>query len=196
MSLTVAGRQLVAPTTREVAAGELLAVVGASGTGKTSLLAVLAGLSPATSGSVELDGVDVLTVDRRRIGVVTQPVVLAGSLTVEENVSLPMQAGHRPADDVLAATAAALRLLSLDGLADRMPSRLSGGQRQRVAAARAVVGDPALVVADEPTSELDESSRGKVIDLLRATAARGATVIVATHDAEVAASCDQTLVLG
>jgi ABC-type lipoprotein export system ATPase subunit len=195
-SLTVAGRELLEPTSMTVAPGELLAVVGASGTGKTSVLSVLAGLVPATTGTVTLDEVDVLTVDRRRIGVVTQPVVLASSLTVEENISLPLQAGKRPPADVVTATEAVLHRLNLDGLASRMPARLSGGQRQRVATARAVVGGPALVVADEPTSELDEDSRGRVVDVLRATAAAGAIVVVATHDAEVAAVCTLTLPLG
>jgi ABC-type lipoprotein export system ATPase subunit len=194
--VTVAGRQLLCPTDLSVAPGTLLAVVGASGSGKTSVLAAMSGLAAPTTGAALLDDEPVTSVDRRHIGVVTQPIVLAASLTVEENVGLPLQTLRRSGDDIDRATDELLGQLRLDRLADRLPSQLSGGQRQRVATARAVIARPRLVVADEPTSELDESSRGTVVDVLRLAAGHGAAVVIATHDAQVADSCDAVLRLG
>jgi ABC-type lipoprotein export system ATPase subunit len=194
-AVSVHERALLAATDLRVADGELLAIVGASGSGKTSVLASLAGMAPPASGDAFVDDARVGDVDRRRIGVVTQPVVLAATLTVEENVSLPMQASGRSAEDIDAATEELLLQLRLDRLADRLPSQLSGGQRQRVATARAVVGRPRLVVADEPTSELDEASRDRVMDVLRLAAGHGAVVVIATHDTVIADACDRRLVL-
>jgi ABC-type lipoprotein export system ATPase subunit len=196
LCVRVAGRELLRPTDLSVAPGTLLAVVGASGSGKTSVLAALAGLAAPSSGAALLDDEPVTSVDRRQIGVVTQPVVLAASLTVEENVGLPLQTLRTRGEDIDRATDELLGQLRLDRLADRLPAQLSGGQRQRVATARAVIARPRLVVADEPTSELDESTRGAVVDVLRLAAGYGAAVVIATHDSQVADSCDAVLVLG
>jgi ABC-type lipoprotein export system ATPase subunit len=196
LCVRVAGRTLLRPTDLSVAPGTLLAVVGASGSGKTSVLAALAGLAAPSSGAALLDDEPVTSVDRRQIGVVTQPVVLAASLTVEENVGLPLQTLRTRGEDIDRATDELLGQLRLDRLADRLPAQLSGGQRQRVATARAVIARPRLVVADEPTSELDESTRGAVVDVLRLAAGYGAAVVIATHDSQVADSCDAVLVLG
>jgi putative ABC transport system ATP-binding protein len=193
--IRIAGRQLVDALDLTVDDGELLAIVGASGSGKTSMLAAMSGLAPLSAGIALVDDVPVGTVDRRQIGVVTQPVVLAATLTVEENVSLPLQAAGRIGSEIDAAIAEVLAQLRLDRLANRLPAELSGGQRQRVATARAVIGRPRLVVADEPTSELDESSRDRVMDVLRVVAGSGASVVIATHDSEIADACDRTLVL-
>jgi putative ABC transport system ATP-binding protein len=193
--IRVAGRQLVDALDLTVEDGELLAIVGASGSGKTSMLAAMSGLAPLSAGVATVDDEPVGSVDRRRIGVVTQPVVLAATLTVEENVSLPLQAAGRIGNEIDTAIAEVLAQLRLDRLADRLPAELSGGQRQRVATARAVIGRPRLVVADEPTSELDESSRDRVMDVFRVAAGSGAAVVIATHDNEIADACDRTLVL-
>jgi putative ABC transport system ATP-binding protein len=189
-------RRLLASTTRTVAPGRLLAVAGASGAGKTTVLSVLAGLAPPTSGRVLLNGVPTRHAARRAVGVVTQPVVVASTLTVAENVWLPLQVAQRPPDEVLATATDLLRQLHLGGVADRLPAQLSGGQRQRVAVARAVAAQPRLVVADEPTSELDAENRARVLAVLRIAATNGATVVIATHDPEVAEACDEQLPLG
>lgn len=195
LAVSIGDRELMPPTDLEVADGQLLAVVGASGSGKTTVLAVLAGLNDPASGRALVDGCPAAEFDRSAMGVVTQPVVLSATLTVEENISLPMLAAGQPAEEIDRIWPELLHQLHLERLADRTPGQLSGGQRQRVAVARAVIGRPRLVVADEPTSELDESSRDRVVDVLRLAAGQGAAVVVATHDPEIAQACDLTLVL-
>lgn len=195
LAVTIGGRRLLPPTSTEVSSGRMLALVGASGSGKTTVIGVLAGLVPPAEGEVLLDRVPTSEVSRRSIGMVTQPVVLASTLTVAENVGLPLQAAGRHRDIVSEDTTIRLRQLHLHGVAERLPAHLSGGQRQRAAVARAVIAHPALILADEPTSELDAENRGRVLALLRAAAAEGATVIVATHDPEVADACDERLEL-
>jgi putative ABC transport system ATP-binding protein len=196
LAVTVAGRQLLPPTDLRVPAGAMLAVVGASGSGKTSVLGTLAGLAAPTAGGAYLDDRRVADMDRREIGVVTQPVILAATLTVEENISLPLLATGLSDDDIDDKAGEILHQLHLGGLADRLPAQLSGGQLQRVATARAVVGAARLIVADEPTSELDEDNRERVLDALRLSASRGATVVIATHDEDLANACSHSLTLG
>jgi putative ABC transport system ATP-binding protein len=193
--LTVAfgDRTLLPATDLELHQGATLAVVGPSGAGKTSVLTVIAGLVPATHGVVTIDGEDVRRVDRGQIGVVTEPVLLASTLTVAENVGIPLQAiGWEPAD-VRERVAQLLEELSLVGIADRESTRLSGGQRQRVAVARAVAPKPPLIVADEPTSELDHDSRERVIAVLHEATRSGSIVVLSTHDDSVAETCDQII---
>jgi len=178
--LTVAAgrRQLLAATTRTVPSGCSLAVVGPSGSGKTSLLRVLAGLARPGGGAVSLDGIEIARVARSAVGVISQPVVLASLLTVAENISLPLQALHLPRDQIRAQTQELLDRLELHSVANRLPQELAGGQRQRVAVARAIVNSPRLVVADEPTSELDAQNRNRVLDVLRGVAAAGASLVL------------------
>lgn len=193
--LTVAAgrRQLLAPTTRTVPSACSLAVVGPSGSGKTTLLRVLAGLARPGGGAVTLDGIEVAQVARSAIGVINQPVALASLLTVAENISLPLQALHLPRDQIRAQTRELLDRLELQSVANRLPQELSGGQRQRVAVARAVVNSPRLVVADEPTSELDAENRNRVLDVLLDVVAAGASLVLSSHDSDVAARCDELL---
>jgi len=193
--LTVAAgrRQLLAATTRTVPSGCSLAVVGPSGSGKTSLLRVLAGLARPGGGAVSLDGIEIARVARSAVGVISQPVVLASLLTVAENISLPLQALHLPRDQIRAQTRELLDRLELHSVANRLPQELSGGQRQRVAVARAVVNSPRLVVADEPTSELDAQNRNRVLDVLLDVVAAGASLVLTSHDPEVAGRCDELL---
>jgi putative ABC transport system ATP-binding protein len=193
--LTVAAgrRQLLAATTRTVPSGCSLAVVGPSGSGKTSLLRVLAGLARPGGGAVSLDGIEIARVARSAVGVISQPVVLASLLTVAENISLPLQALHLPRDQIRAQTRELLDRLELHSVANRLPQELSGGQRQRVAVARAVVNSPRLVVADEPTSELDAQNRNRVLDVLLDVVAAGASLVLSSHDPEVAGRCDELL---
>jgi ABC-type lipoprotein export system ATPase subunit len=196
LTVTIAGRTLLPPTDLEVYAGATVAVVGPSGAGKTSVLNVIAGLTAPTAGSVTVDGEDVRGVERTRIGVVTEPVLLAATLTVSENIGLPLQASRWTGEDVRDRVADLLELLSLGAIADRESTRLSGGQKQRVAVARAVAPRPPLIVADEPTSELDHDSREKVVALLHDAARSGSVVVLSTHDESVADTCDVLVRLG
>jgi putative ABC transport system ATP-binding protein len=196
LSVVVAGRTLLPATDLEVYAGATVGVVGPSGSGKTSVLNVLSGLSPATAGSVTVEDEDVTRIGRTRIGVVTEPVLLAATLTVAENIGIPLQAAGWSRGEVRDRVAELLERLSLGPIADRESTRLSGGQKQRVAVARAIAPRPALIVADEPTSELDHDSREKVVELLHDAARAGSVVVLSTHDEAVAETCDVLVRLG
>jgi ABC-type lipoprotein export system ATPase subunit len=193
LSIAIGSRTILAPTDLELPAGATLAVVGPSGAGKTTVLGAVAGLASPAAGTVLLDGADVRAVSRERIGVVTEPVLLADTLTVAENIAAPLQIARWARPDIEARGRELLRTLHLEGLADREPTRLSGGQRQRVAVARAVAGRPPLIVADEPTSELDHDNRERAMRLLLDAARGGSVVVLATHDEDVAAACDRLI---
>jgi putative ABC transport system ATP-binding protein len=187
-----------------VAAGEIVVLLGRSGSGKSTLLNLVSGIDRPTSGTVRVEGVDVAAqsetartrLRRRRIGFIFQFFNLIPTLTVEENLRLPLELNGV---DGAGGRARALDLLSEVGLADRaasFPDRLSGGEQQRVAVARALVHDPALVLADEPTGNLDAESARQVLALLAGLARRaGKTVIAASHSDEVAALADRVLTL-
>jgi putative ABC transport system ATP-binding protein len=171
-----------------VTAGMRIALTGPSGSGKSTLLHLLAGLDRPTTGTISWPGLDGAPWARQGvIGVVFQGPSLIPALDVQENVALPLLlAGVREADAVERASAA-LDDQALGGLAAALPVELSGGQAQRVAIARVLAGRPALVLADEPTGQLDRATAAQVMtDLLQAADALDATVVVATHDPEVA----------
>jgi ABC-type lipoprotein export system ATPase subunit len=171
-------------------AGEPVAVSGPSGSGKTVLLHSLGGLVPATSGQVLLDGAPLDREDaaaRARFGVVLQSLGLASGLTSEENVALPLQSRGLDRDEVAARCREALAAVGLESTAGRMVDDLSGGQRQRVGVARALAGRPAILLADEPTAELDPASRARVLSLLLGTP--GVIVLLASNDPEVCEAC-------
>ena len=180
----------------DVAAGECVAVLGRSGSGKSTLLHLVGGIDRPTAGTVvacgaALAGLDAAGLARwrgRNVGVVFQSFQLLPTLTVLENVLLPMDfLGALPPR---ARTPRAQSLLDRLGVLDqsaKLPSELSGGQQQRVAIARALANDPPLVLADEPTGNLDSATSAAVLDVLAALGREGKTVLVATHDAEVAA---------
>ena len=190
------------PLDYTIASGEFVAIVGPSGSGKSTLLGLLAGLDAPTTGQIVIDGVDItrLTEDalaRLRgdtIGFVFQFFHLVPSLTALENVLIPMEiAGRRDA------TARAHRLVAEVGLSDRAhhyPSQLSGGEQQRVAIARALANDPPIVLADEPTGNLDSTTGRHIMELLLdVRRARRSTLVLVTHDAELASLADRKLVL-
>jgi ABC-type lipoprotein export system ATPase subunit len=171
----------LAPTDCEIRAGDRIALVGPSGSGKSTLVHLLAGLDQPTVGRVELAG--------GRPGIVFQGPSLLEPLTVLENVELPLVLAGDP--DARLRAVAALQRLGLDTLTSKLPEEISGGQSQRVAVARAVAGAPSLLLADEPTGQLDHASAEAVIDvLLDAAGHAGAALLVSTHDPAVAARLD------
>jgi putative ABC transport system ATP-binding protein len=199
------GPNLVTPLEKldlTVQRGEFLALMGPSGSGKTTLLNLLSGIDSPTSGSLVIDGNDIATYSRRQltqwrgrnVGYIFQLYHLVPVLTAFENVELPLllaPLGRRERREKVEAA------LALVGLADRMhhtPSELSGGQEQRVAIARALVADPPLLVADEPTGDLDRESATHILDLLRSLVQEhGKTIVMVTHDAKAAAAADRIL---
>src|SRR6266571_2256599 len=190
------------PLTFEIARGQFVAVVGPSGSGKSTLLGLIAGLDAPTSGDVLIDGVAITRLSEdalaklrgEKIGFVFQFFHLIPSLTAHENVSVPMEIAG--AADAHGRTQALLEEVGLTGRAHHYPSQLSGGEQQRVALARALANDPRIVLADEPTGNLDSNNGRHIMELLRKVhGSRGTTVVLVTHDAELAAMADARLVL-
>ncbi|MFG2971177.1 ABC transporter ATP-binding protein [Streptomyces sp. NPDC048288] len=181
----------------EVAAGEVVMLTGPSGAGKSTVLHVTGGMDRPDEGHVEIDGTELLRRDldrhRRRIGFVFQRFHLLPALTVLDNVLAPVLP-RRVDFDRRARGMELLEAVGLDQRADALPSQLSGGQQQRVAVARALVNRPGLLLADEPTGNLDSVIGREIIDLLMSLRERyGMTMLVATHDAEVAANGDRVV---
>ena len=190
------------PLTLHVPHGQFLAILGPSGSGKSTLLGLIAGLDAPTSGSVLVDGVDItrLNEDRlarlrgEKIGFVFQFFHLIPSLTAYENVAVPMEIAG--AADPRSRAQALLEEVGLTGRAHHYPSQLSGGEQQRIAIARALANNPPIVLADEPTGNLDSRNGGHIIELLQDIhRARGSTIVLVTHDADLAAIADARLSL-
>ncbi|MEM7577353.1 MAG: ABC transporter ATP-binding protein [Planctomycetota bacterium] len=186
----------------EVAAGECVAILGRSGSGKSTLLHLLGGLDRPTSGSVWFEGTDVfgmheLSIDRYRsgrVGFVFQQYHLLPELSALENVRLASMIGSRKDDS----KARAASLLERVGLGDRLshkPAKLSGGERQRVAIARALMNKPAVLLADEPTGNLDADTGASVLEVFSELHASGQTMVLVTHDTKVAARADRVVTL-
>ncbi len=197
LSYQVPGRQILTDINLSVQRGRSLALTGPSGSGKSTLLTLLAGLIRPQAGSVLHDGRDLSTLDaaavRRRTGIVFQSYGLLSLLSAAENIELAAQARGLPRAAVAGHVHAALQSVGLEARGDHLVEELSGGEQQRVAIARALVGDPDLVLADEPTAELDEHNREKAITLLLQVPASGRTLLLATHDADVATACDHDI---
>jgi len=182
----------------EIRHGESVAILGPSGSGKSSLMAILAGLERATSGVVRLDDVelgpldeDALAIARRgRVGIVLQAFHLLPTMTALENVAVPLElAGH---DDAFALAKAELVAVGLGERLTHYPAQLSGGEQQRVAIARATAPRPKIIFADEPTGNLDGRTGTQIIDLLfDRRQASGATLVIITHDSMLADRCDR-----
>ncbi|MGJ8642869.1 MAG: ABC transporter ATP-binding protein [Luteolibacter sp.] len=184
--------------------GEFLSLMGPSGSGKTTLLNLIAGIDTPTSGEILIDGRDIAGLSRaeltrwraKHVGYIFQMYHLVPILSAYENVELPLLLGNLGKSERKEKILAALDLVGLGDRADHRPSELSGGQEQRVAIARAIVHDPELLVADEPTGDLDREAADSILNLLDSLATRhGKTIVMVTHDPKASAAAHRTLQL-
>jgi putative ABC transport system ATP-binding protein len=186
----------------DVRKGEFVAIIGASGSGKSTLLHMIGGVDHPTSGSVVIDGNEISELNeselaifrRRNIGIVYQFYNLIPTLTAEENISLPRLLDGRKPD--AAKLAAILETIGLTDRAKHLPSELSGGQQQRISVGRALINDPAIILADEPTGNLDSKASREIIDLLKLSNKRyGQTLLMITHDENIALQADRIITI-
>ncbi|MBC3805218.1 ATP-binding cassette domain-containing protein [Acetobacterium fimetarium] len=183
--------------------GEFVAIIGASGSGKSTLMNLIGGIDHPTSGSVKIDGNEIYNLNeselaifrRRNIGMIYQFYNLIPTLTTAENIMLPRLLDHRKPDpDKLSLI---LETIGLSERAMHLPSELSGGQQQRVSVGRALINDPAFILADEPTGNLDSKASREIIDLLKLANKRSnQTLLVITHDEKIALQADRIITLG
>ena len=193
----VGGQTILDGLSLRASSGEALAVRGPSGSGKSSLLAILGGLVEPSGGTVTLDGTRVMpggdVALRRRFGIILQSYGVVAELTAHENVAIVLQAAAVPRTEVGSRVRAVLERVGLAPVSDRLVEDLSGGQQQRVAVARALVVAPDVLLADEPTAELDADNRELIVSLLIERARAGAAVVIASHDPDVVDACDDVL---
>lgn len=187
-------------------AGEVVAVVGPSGSGKTSLLMVLGGLERATDGKIMVAGRDITALNedelaifrRKNLGILFQNFHLIPSMTALENVSLALEIAEtgKPVSEIRAAAEAALKEVGLEDRLTHLPSALSGGEQQRVGLARAMVTSPRLILADEPTGNLDQDTGARVIEMMFQLAReKGTAILLITHDRSIAAKADRKMTM-
>jgi putative ABC transport system ATP-binding protein len=188
--------------TLHIGRGEAVAILGPSGSGKSTLLMIMTGLERPDAGSVVVAGLDLRKLDEdalarfrgRHVGIVFQAFHLIPTMTALENVATPLELAGVGARDALKRAASELAAVGLAQRLNHYPAELSGGEQQRVALARARAPNPAIIVADEPTGNLDESTGREIIDLLfHSHRERGTTLVLVTHDNELAARCDRVL---
>jgi putative ABC transport system ATP-binding protein len=187
----------------EVVAGELVAIMGSSGSGKSTLLAALGGLDRVDGGLVEIEGRALTDLNasesarlrRQSLGFVFQDLNLVASLTIRENVALPLELDGMAAKDVAVQVDAALNEMSISEIAHRYPDQVSGGQRQKAAVARSFIGERKILLADEPTGALDSRNSEEVIRLIRSKVDQGLAGVLVTHDAKIAAWADRILIM-
>ena len=202
LTLTLGQTEILRGIDLTVGAGDTLALLGPSGSGKSSLMAVLAGLERASGGALSVAGADFAALSedalararRGRIGIVLQAFHLLPTMTARENVATPLELAGEP--DAWARAADELVAVGLGHRLDHYPAQLSGGEQQRVAIARALAPRPALLFADEPTGNLDAATGAEIIELLFSRRAEtGATLIIITHDTALAARCGRVVTL-
>lgn len=176
----------------DIIKNEFVFITGPSGAGKTTLLKLLYLGEPVTEGQILVDGINLTRIPRKRIpllrrklGVVFQDYKLIPSKTVYSNVALVLEAAGHRRNFIVKKVRSVLRLVGMEDRADALPPSLSGGEQQRIAVARAIAGDPKIILADEPTGSLDDESSGIIMELLRGAHIRGATILVATHDKDL-----------
>jgi putative ABC transport system ATP-binding protein len=187
----------------DVAMGKFVVICGPSGAGKTTLLNIISGIDKPTSGKIFVFEQDLTDKDENfladfrcnDVGFVFQSYNLVSTLTVAENVAFPMEWRQKPAKEIEVRVTKLLDIVGLQHRANHFPAQLSGGEQQRVAFARALANDPQLLLADEPTGNLDAENGQKILQILRMLKTNGKTVIVATHDAQIMQFADQKLCL-
>lgn len=186
----------------EVQKGEFLAVMGPSGSGKTTLLNLVSTIDSLTSGEILIDGINPHKLDknelalfrRRKLGFIFQDFNLLQMLTVEENLVLPLTLDYVPTDEMVRRVLELAKRLDLTQLLHKRPNEISGGEAQRTAIGRALIHKPAIILADEPTGNLDSKASRDVLDLLsRVSTNEGATIVMVTHDPIAASYCDRVL---
>ncbi|MDB2513699.1 ABC transporter ATP-binding protein [Alphaproteobacteria bacterium] len=200
LGTTAASVHILKGISLTIDAGETVGILGPSGAGKTSLLMILAGLETLSSGRITLDGTDITGLDEDRlaalrrdlVGIVFQAFRLIPSLTALQNVAIPLELAGR--DNAADMAAAALQSVGLEHRLSHFPDQMSGGEQQRVAIARAMVAKPRILLADEPTGNLDSVTSEKVIaSLFKSAADANAALVLVTHDADLAAQCSRVL---
>lgn len=187
----------------KVTRGEFVAICGPSGSGKTTLLNIISGIDRLTSGKILVLGEDLTVQDEdfladfrcNNVGFVFQSYNLVSTLTVAENIAFPMEWSRKPTDEIETRVAELLETVGLQHRANHFPAQLSGGEQQRVAFARALANNPELILADEPTGNLDTRNVQKITQMLQMLKANGKTVIVATHDPELTQLADRAACL-
>ncbi len=188
--------------TFEITEGEFVGVMGPSGSGKTTLLNILAGIDRLTTGSVYIDGQNIADMKdeslsefrRRKIGYIFQDFNLLDSLTLKENIALPLILDKKPAKEIEDKVKSLMEFFGIEELSEKYQFHISGGQKQRVAAARALVNDPAVCFADEPTGNLDSQSSRNVMEMLtEINEKRGSTILMVTHDPFAASFCNKII---
>ncbi|MBD2847723.1 ABC transporter ATP-binding protein [Paenibacillus sp. IB182496] len=193
--------QVLGGITFTMQAGEFVGIMGPSGSGKTTLLNVIATLDAPSTGAIRIAGTDITTLNARqsadfrarRLGFIFQDYNLLDNLTIDDNIALPLALQHAPAAEVKARVARLMTEFGIASLAGRYPVELSGGQKQRAAAARAVIHKPALLLGDEPTGALDSHNAAVLLEILTHLNREGASILMVTHDAVTASSCNRIL---
>ncbi len=185
----------------EIDAGELVAIIGKSGAGKSTLLHVLGGIDSYESGSYTVNDVEIGTLNsgklaqfrNSKVGIILQDFALVEGYSVIENVMIPLRFSKVPSKEYKKRSLEALRLVEMEGLANKDVNKLSGGQKQRVAIARAIVNEPDFILADEPTGALDTATTEQIMKVFKELNDNGKTVIIITHDPQVAECCGRVI---
>ena len=189
--------------TLSIPKGKFITLCGPSGSGKTTLLNIIGGIDKPTSGKIVVAGKDLAVKDEdflsefrcNNVGFVFQAYNLVSTLTMAENVAFPMEWTRKPEEEIEKRVSELLETVGLQHRANHFPSQLSGGEQQRVAFARALANDPPLILADEPTGNLDTTNAQKIIQVLQTLKEHGKTIIVSTHDMQITELADQVLCL-